>query len=736
MKKLDLQNGGLKAQMILHVEKLVFGLVILLVVAFVYFGTQQKSISTNPDELDSASKLALANINEKTWDKVEKDRWVPPEYQTAAARASKPIPLPPYETPSSLKVRHKESIEKRADPKFLALENLEVVPGFAPFALISSNPAGGTGIMPGMRPGAAPGSEYDIYSGAGMPGELGMNDENTPPVLTLEQTAMLGAPRSTGDKIQGTYFIAITGLAPLKKQLDLYNAAFKDRAAYLETRDYPRYVHFAVERREQKADGSWSEWEKNINVNLARQIARYRWAFSFDEVAPPEYLDPVLTFPIPPILLFNPDKWARHSTVPLFEPTDLMNGEPGMEGGQFEEMPFQPGGSDIPGDVPLGMMPGGMDGGPGMMPGSNPGMMPGMPGYGRTGMTNQLVAPPGTIRRPTGTNGGMMGPGMGGGMGMEGGGASYANSPFDAENKMFRFYDTSVQPNKTYQYRVQLWLEDPNNPQNLQEAPSIRALEATVVDRVKPERDKVMQQMQGMGGQMPVQATNTAPKHQFWRTADYSEPSPAVRVPSSADVLAGSVKAGRLVVNRDDRSQVLRVFEPTANVLAMIWDPKTEVKALVTKEVKEVRRGEMVHYEGPLWVLDPTSYTFRRPYPVEEDPKKKVRSQDEEYSLQTGYTLLDMRGGEDTAGRFVDTNKTKLKTPGEVLVLDDAGHIHIKSELGDLEEFIKFNFAKPEVKRKASDEEDPMGEDPGMYEDYGDAPGGSGSRKSRRNNRP
>lgn len=722
MKKLDLQSGGLKSKLILHVEKLVFGLAIVLVVVFVYLGTQQKSIKTTPSDLVSASDSARTNIEQQTWEKVAEERWVPPEYQTAATRASKPIPLAPYETPSSFRVRHKESIEKRPDPALLPLADLEVTTGFAPFAFLSPQQAGQGGM--GMReggPGMMPsGSEYDSYSGGGYGSEMGMVDANAPPVLTPEQALEFGQPRGgTGSKIEGKYFVAIMGLAPLKKQLDIYEAAFKDRANYMEGRDYPRYVHFAIERREQNPDGTWGEWEKSINVNQERLIARHRWAFLPDEVAPPEYLDPTLSFPMPPILLFNPGDWGRHSTVPKYEPREQGYGGEGIMSEEMEGVMLPGAGGDLPGDLPGFMGPGGAMGSEGsggfMGPYGRPGRMPGMNGVGN----NMTTPPPGMMRKPTGNRGG----GMSIARGESGGGYGGGSSMFDAENKMFRFYDTSVVPNKSYQYRVQLWLEDPNNPQNIQEAPSARALEGDVLTRLKPERDKIMKHMQSQqGGMMSPrgQTTQTGPQFKFWRTTEFSEPSATVRIPSSADVLAGSVDAGRTVYSRSNQRQILRTAEPNATVVAMKWDPKTDVKALVTKELKEVTRGSMVEYKGDLWILDPATYQFRKPYPLQTDKK------DQEYVLKTGYTLLDIRGGEDTVGRYTDENNKKLRVPGEILVLDDAGNIHIKSELEEVKEFAKFNFSKPEVKipRGGRGSEDPYSMEGGSgYDDYGGSEG-------------
>ncbi|RCS51851.1 hypothetical protein DTL42_09835 [Bremerella cremea] len=738
MKKLDLQDRGIKTKLILHVEKLVFGLAIALVAVFIYLGTQRETIQTDPQKLKDEAKRAGEQIEKSTWTEVESERWVAPEYQTAAARASKPIPLNPYETPSTLNVRYKESVEQRADPDLLTVTDIQLRAGYAPISYLSTQrgmanggygaeggmPGGGYdgGYPMGGYPMGGYGGGYDMYGG-----EMGQADPDAPPTLTPEQQQAFGpAKASTGSKIEGKYFISVLALVPLKKQLDLYNAAFKDRANYIEARDYPRYVYFSVERREQAADGAWSEWDSPIKVSQERLIAQTRWAFPTDEVVPPEYVDPVLTFPIPPILLFDPSEWARHPEIPKFEPKDMygMGQETEMMAEEMDPLMGQEIG-DNPGDVPFsgGNM---MEGGYGAPYGR--GGQGGYPGQQGQMINGRLVITPpeGMIPKPSGA-GGM----SGGGGGYEGGGypgsggGAYGNSMFDAENKMFRFFDTSVKPNKTYQYRIQLWLEDPNMPEQIQQIPPARALEGSVLARVQEERNKVSKAMNmnrgGAGGyEGNMSGGNQRAKHTYWRKTEFSEASPAIRVPSSADVLAGSIDAGRTITSRKEPGRVLSNAKPTAKVLAMKWDPTEDVKAVVTKEIKSVTRGSAVEYKGDLWVLDPATYQFKKPWPVDTEEKNP------EYVLKTGYTVLDIRGGQDTFGRFANEKNERLTVPGEILVMDDAGNIHIKSELDEEKKFAKFNFEKPEVKRKSSsnmDEYD-MG---GGYEDYGSGRG-SGRR--------
>jgi len=150
---------------------------------------------------------------------------------------------------------------------------------------------------------------------------------------------------------------------------------------------------------------------------------------------------------------------------------------PGMGRGM---MP--PGGSSgmMPPGGSRGMMPPG--GSRGMMPpGGSRGMMPPGGPMGRgagggdsdgssteggslgmrtppSGMSSRMGGPGGMMPPGMGP-GGMMGGGMGGMMGGEGGTGMEMKLP---EYRMFRFVDTTVEPGKTYRYRVQISVRNPN----------------------------------------------------------------------------------------------------------------------------------------------------------------------------------------------------------------------------------------------------------------------------------
>jgi len=707
MSKLDLHGGGMKTKLILHIEKIVFGLAVLLVALFIYWGTLLEPIDIAPQDVSRAATQAKSNIEQSKWEVVEDDRWSEPEYQEAAQRGNEDIPLAPYETPNSFRVRHRESVEKRSDPEMLTLTDLEVRPGHAPMAILAVRRGTSNGYDEGYGnegssypPGYGSESEYDDYGDGGYGSAA-----SSKPTLTAEQRAKFG-PQRANVNVKGTYFVAVTGLIPLKKQLDLYDAAFKDRADYREARDYPNYVWYSIERREKTPGGTWSEWGSPINVRAATQLADQTWDNVTTPLAPPEYVDPILTQRMAPILFYDATKWGLHSAVPKFVPKTLgSEGEYYAEEEQVQPLPAvidptQPG-ADLPIDMPGQVGPDGrpVRGYPGRSGNSYDS------GYGSNSRIPK-TAPPGTIlkRNSAGRSGGY------GGDYSEGYGSSQSTSMYDAERKMFRFFDTTVKENMVYQYRVQLWVEDPNNPMSLQNAPTDRALEPSVIKRVASKRPK------------ETTDPNAKPQYrEYWRKTEFSEPSPEAYVRPDGDVLVGGVESGRIDYAQGTR-RVIRAGDPSAQVLAMKWDPVEKVVA--TAQLEEVNRGSKAMFHDKLWVMDPATQEFRKLGGDDDETYKNG------YSVDSEHVVLDMRGGGFLPGRLRDEDNNKLRAPGEILVMDSSGNLKIKSEAKEADEFALYNFPNPDEKKIRKKEEDPYGEYGEGYEGYDEY--GGGSRRRRR----
>ncbi|PHS02892.1 MAG: hypothetical protein COA78_19970 [Blastopirellula sp.] len=713
MSKLDLQSGGIKTKLILHIEKIVFGITILLVGLFVYFGFQRDSIDTTPDAVAKAAKSATDRILTSDWDRV-KDQEVRiknSDYAKAAKDANIPVPAGPLEMLRSTRPRTENTVTKRTDPTIIPLEKLEVKAFFTPIVTSTraQNAAGygndGGDLYGGEGYGveACGGEDYggegygapggcDLYGGEGYGQGTTGPDPNAPPTLTAQQQREFGPARATAaSKVEGTYLAVLTGLVPLQKQKEAFDLAFENAANHNRQRDYPNYIFYEVYRSEQNFDGTWSEWAMQANSNSSA-LQVQKWLYRPDQVAATEYLHPLLTSPMPPVLMHDASVGALHSEIPEFAPRRLEGPlvNPGLEEpeGPVSPVPGLPG--QLPGRNPYGA------------PGAGGGYGADCGGYGAgvPGAGGGYGADCGGYGAGAGCGGYGAGAGCGG-YGGEGGGYGSSYATFDAEFKMFRFYDTTVSSGKTYRYKVMLWIEDPNHPQSPGAAPDRRSLGVDVKTRLKDEVAKE---------EAALTTDPKRPQRVFWRKTAFSEDSAPVTIPASSNVLAGGVtKVGRKYTNDPKNPVLLSIAEPEVHLLGMNWD-KTE-EAMVTQEDKKVKRGVVVATEQDTWVLNPGTMKFTKL---------------EAYSMNTGTMVLDIRGGEKLPGRYVDDKKNKLTMPSEVLLIDSAGNISIHDELDDSTNFNLFNFAKPEVKKKKAPKKskDPYGG--GGYDDYGGGDGCGG----------
>ena len=127
---------------------------------------------------------------------------------------------------------------------------------------------------------------------------------------------------------QGRHFIMLTGIAPLADQQKEYDARFAD-AVHPTTADelsegakkidrfHPEYWSYTVQRREVLPGGKFGP-ETDVDVKTA-QADKDAWASGTQggqEVANKDYVDPKLTFPLPPLLVKKWDERASHPLVP------------------------------------------------------------------------------------------------------------------------------------------------------------------------------------------------------------------------------------------------------------------------------------------------------------------------------------------------------------------------------------------------------------------------------------
>ena len=491
--KIKLDPNAIKQFFIDHLEKMLFGLVVVCFLFLVYQAVARDTLKWSPEDLVRDADDAKKNVAATK---------ASPQQYTSYTTIAKDLRKPIAETDYTLKTVW--------EPLKFDENVLREVPKLYPVT--------------------------DLRCGAG-DGAFAMS----PPRQDEDEAAPTGPTR-------GQRWAVVTGLIQHRKQKEAYDATFQEAAQWDPQRDYPDYVFYRVERAEVDPRSETAE-PKWTTVRVRDMLALQElWMRTGGEVVDGAYLPPprgsvAIAFPLGPL---QDREWgpevAHPPEIPVLEPGERGGGMPGRRssrGGTSAAARGQGAAKGAEGDAEAGEEPaksddatkkaalekrkktrkksadepdepdafeaaGGASAGsslgasrstrnrgsmatagsmPGMMPGSMPGMMGGGPGG--------------------------MGPGTRAG--------SRTRRPADAEEEkveekeleylLFRFFDFTVEPGKHYRYRVKLVLANPNH------------------------------------GMMSHYLKNDGMEKPQYLEAEWSEPSPAVSVPLDSQVLTVSAKA-------------------------------------------------------------------------------------------------------------------------------------------------------------------------------------------------
>jgi hypothetical protein len=420
------------------------------------------------------------------------------------------------------------------------------------------------------------------------------------------------------------------------------------------------------------------------------------------DIVDPTYLDPKLTHPAPPFMQHDVWQLLTHADVPLA--SQVSNNYGGADSMMFPGAP-KAGATEAPPTSDLPVLPGvnfggagdgygsGMDGGAGR--GGGPGMggmgMPRMPGMGGMGMGSGMGSGMGGSGMGMGGGGNYGGGGYdeggygsGGGYGYGGMGAALAPPKY----KLIRFTDHHVEVGKHYRYRVKVLLNDPNHPSYGMVQPTLASLDEKVRARIKA--------LDAADAAKPKLASGM-PNRTFWVESDWSEPSEVVTLPSTRQYFAGAVEQPATVEVVPGKPKVPN-NQPKGKLLANVWDAEKVVD--VPTEV-DVYRGSLLNFEQDAKVIHPITHEV-------VDLTK--------YNFQTDAIVADMEGGE-VIPPLDRKNDKPLTAPGEMLIFDASGNLHVQNETDDIDSFRRYLLPK----------EDPKAKQPGpagMYPDDGTMPSG------------
>ena len=647
-------DGGLKTVVVENIEKVLMVAVAAaaLFIAFKSYSRPGLEDRYAPERLGQEISTARSHMETSTWSQTSAERLTAPDnYSTQASADVSVISPSMYALSQPLQPIHFDEPKKRDDVTLIALRDLEVTTGFA-VAM----------VPPKIEVRTTPGIE-DEEERTRIDPEETKGIRPIPEEVTKRLRKFL--PPAEGAKLRETNYACIMGLMPLKDQFAKYKETYADANGYSMERDFPRYVaKFQVERAELGPNGKQSEWtlifggdadKRNQTEKILRKLTdEYCFrGIRVEEVARNDAIDPLTIAPLPSFIYRDMSSF-KHSTIEtqkdmeqLLLATELVEETSEEAGDGMDRLA-----SGEAADGGGGGYGGGYGGGGGGYGG----------GYG-------------------GGDGGYGGGGGGYGGGYGGGGGSgdvpldeMGNYAASIDNKMFRFFDFTVRPGRSYRYRVRLALSDPNYPDPKTRPPSPKHLSNEVTSRIK---DQI-----ASGG-----------KEQYWRFADWSTPSPIASVGRSERLLAGTAKAptpGRLSVNGKQVTYPRGSSGPTIESIVIGFDPENKVD--IPGKVDTLKRGSLANFLGKKVELI--------------DPKLNVLRTKDKHVFRSDILVLDIAGGEELKGRKTDKG---LRTPGEMLVFTSGGQLEVHSEMEEASDYRFNDYPEDPNARRRDDDDDRRG---------------------------
>ncbi len=489
-----------------------------------------------------------------------------------------------------------------------------------------------------------------------------------------------GAGRDAGQGVRGQRWAVITGLVPSREQERAFEEFFRDRIKPNPEPDVPEYIYYRVERAEvdpylSPSDPEQLKWT-SLNLRAALTMAQQAWVSTTPEIVDQRFLHPRLAFPLGPKVV---EARARGFAF-AGEDMDMLMG--GMSG---REEPRGPWGEEVahPPQIPLrrdrveaeidDVLPP-----DGRTPERHPDEPMDMPLTGEEGMGFRGTTP--GMRRPAASrfldDEGMGRPGVGRGM------DEYAGEGMRMHDRLpdhllFRFFDYTVEPGKSYRYRVRLLLANPNygiDPKFL--------ADPELAEKQWIEKDR------------------------------WSEPTPVITVPRDTYVLAGGV-----------HTRVRDTDDPSGSVAVVKWLERTGQE--VHRDFR-VMRGQQLDYPDTV-----IREGRRRTDGGDLLGPRAADGQSEEpetVDFVTGMLVLDLIGGDRLPGR--DRSMTE---PGRILAMDHDGTLRMLSEAQDKKEYER-RTSEPEP--PGTDMPGMMMEDEGMMDDMMLLEGGGPPRRPRRREQP
>lgn len=410
---------------------------------------------------------------------------------------------------------------------------------------------------------------------------------------------------------KGEHWITVTGLVPVTSQMKAYNDALGRSEFTDPNRDVPKYLFYDIYRGKVDEKTGETEWEEKP-IDLAKVYADEvdKWAMygvdpvSADYSVPLYSMDsPSLTMECPPLVNKNFGAEVTNlPNIPLMSETQKEDLASMMEDAQKQEDAVKKGQTrNFNSVLNTSIFTDTQNTGKGGRASGAHGAMPMMPG-------------------PMG-----MGPGMGMPMANRSSGNIMKETRVDYY--LFRFFDFSVKEGETYQYKVKLYLANPNY-----------GLDVNLVE----------------DGNSVLNPTVVS---------DESKPSNPVTLGSGSRILAESIEGAR-----PGQEPKITIYSVYFNV--------DDAKESLSKE-RRVERGQVANFLGEQY----TPINLAGVYTTSADTGKSQRSAKVDH--KSDVCIVDAEGGEKIAD-------SELTSQSKLLVMEPSGLLTIHSGSEDAEELLPY----------------------------------------------
>lgn len=299
MKKTGTKSSGFKELALKHSEK-VGVLVIGLLVLFVLYGSNWKPYQTHPDELQEKAQDAQANVHRSTWPDDERKRHlVRDELSQGILAMTEEIDLANYRIRTLPAFPMRRSNQLLREPKvFEAMKPVAKTGKFYhQLTLVATKDEDKTVTTKKKQ------TDDDLFDH--LPEEDKDDKEKGKPPKKIGPRSLDGGPGTPGQHKKqlfdgkGRRYIVVLALVDLKKQIEEHANALSTSSFKVRYNHIAQYRYFNVQRRHVFRDGKpisgWIDLSFNDTMKILEKSDGYA-----DEVVDTAYTNKDLTSPLPP----------------------------------------------------------------------------------------------------------------------------------------------------------------------------------------------------------------------------------------------------------------------------------------------------------------------------------------------------------------------------------------------------------------------------------------------------